>query len=64
MEKIDGEATIHTESLHGSTTIDQAALKADRIDEEGLTFRYVARHHPMLVWWSFFYAMSAVGWYV
>lgn len=64
MDKLDMDTTVHSESLRGSTTIDNAALRADRIDEEGLTFRFVARHHPMLVWWSFFYAMSAVGWYV
>ncbi|OAL04217.1 general substrate transporter [Phaeosphaeriaceae sp. SRC1lsM3a] len=62
MDKLDMDTTFHNESLRGSTTIDNAALRADRIDEEGLTFRFVARHHPMLVWWSFFYAMSAVGW--
>jgi len=62
MDKPNTETTVHNESLHGSTMIDKAALRADRIDEEGLTFRYVARHHPALVWWSFFYAMAAVGW--
>ncbi|KAH7381532.1 maltose permease [Pyrenochaeta sp. MPI-SDFR-AT-0127] len=62
MDKVTSEAVVHSESIHSKAVVDEAALKADRIDEEGLTFRYVARHHPALVWWSFFYAMSAVGW--
>ena len=64
MEKIDTDTMVHHESLHEKTVIDEAALRAARDDEQGLTFSYVARHHPGLVWWSFFYAMSAVGWYV
>ncbi|ORY13441.1 general substrate transporter [Clohesyomyces aquaticus] len=36
--------------------------KAAHGNEEGLTLKYIAHHHPALVWWSFFYAMSAVGW--
>ena len=64
MEKMNHETAVHNESFGDKSAIDQRALAADRTDEEGLTFRYVARHHPALVWWSFFYAMSAVGWYV
>ncbi|KAH7079870.1 maltose permease [Paraphoma chrysanthemicola] len=62
MEKINHQTTVHNEGFSDKSAIDQRALDADRVDEEGLTFRFVARHHPALVWWSFFYAMSAVGW--
>ncbi|KAH7121296.1 maltose permease [Dendryphion nanum] len=63
MEKLNIE-TLERENVTvpDKTIIDEAALQADRLDEEGLTFSYVIRHHPALVWWSFFYAMSAVGW--
>ncbi|KAF2016312.1 general substrate transporter [Aaosphaeria arxii CBS 175.79] len=65
MEKTDSETVVRNESISKSgnpVVVDEAALLADRTDEEGLTFRYVMKNHPSLVWWSFFYAMSAVGW--
>lgn len=48
--------------------IDQLSGKeavADNNEEERqLSLWYVLLHHKALVWWCFFFAVSAIGWYV
>jgi hypothetical protein len=34
----------------------------DNVQEHQLTFMDVARNHKPLIWWSFYFAMCAVGW--
>ena len=34
----------------------------DNVQEHQLTFMDVARYHKALIWWSFYFAMCAVGW--
>jgi hypothetical protein len=34
----------------------------DNVQEHQLTFMDVAREHKSLIWWSFYFAMCAVGW--
>ncbi|KAF8861093.1 maltose permease [Acephala macrosclerotiorum] len=41
---------------------EHAAIVADTEEEHNLTFSQICKNHPMLIWWAFFYAMSAVGW--
>lgn len=40
----------------------RASVIADNEVEHELTFREVARHHKALIWWSFYFAMCAIGW--
>lgn len=37
-------------------------VERDNEQEHSLTLGYVARHHPKILWWSFFWCMCAVGW--
>lgn len=45
-------------------TLDQTAVKEDHRLEHHLTVRSVFKNHPVLVWWTFYWAMAAVGWCV
>ncbi|KAJ3533501.1 hypothetical protein NM208_g7959 [Fusarium decemcellulare] len=56
---------------HASATVEHDAipdkLDVNRIDlantnEHDLSFRDVAKNHPKIIWWSFFWCMCAVGW--
>ncbi|KAF4980637.1 hypothetical protein FZEAL_3386 [Fusarium zealandicum] len=38
------------------------ALNVERQAEHDLTIKQVLTRHPALVWWSFYWAMAAVGW--
>lgn len=40
------------------------ALREDNRAEHELTLKQVFKRHPSLVWWTFFWAMAGVGWYV
>ena len=40
----------------------RGSVVRDAVTEHELTFMDVARHHKMLIWWSFYFAMCAVGW--
>jgi hypothetical protein len=40
----------------------RGSVITDNVHEHQLTFREVARHHKALIWWSFYFAMCAVGW--
>lgn len=51
---------------HGAEFVD---LKADAVNEERqaeseLTLKQFLVRYPAIVWWSFYWAMAAVGWYV
>lgn len=45
----------------GSAITDGNVVK-DNDREHQLTFMDVARDHKSLIWWSFYFAMCAVGW--
>jgi hypothetical protein len=40
----------------------RASVIADNIVEHELTFKEVARNHKAVIWWSFYFAMCAIGW--
>jgi hypothetical protein len=42
----------------------RGSVARDTATEHDLTFMDVLKHHKMLIWWSFYFAMCAVGWYV
>jgi hypothetical protein len=57
IEKPAVEGSLNNEERRGSIAKDAAT-------EHELTFMDVLKHHKMLIWWSFYFAMCAVGWYV
>lgn len=42
----------------------KSALVSDNVFEHQQTVRQVIFGHPVLIWWSFFFSVSAIGWYV
>jgi hypothetical protein len=61
-EKVESkteDAPIHDEGLSKS---DEAALGI--AEEHSLSLWHVVRHNKRIVWWCFFFSMSAIGWYV
>jgi hypothetical protein len=40
----------------------KSAVIHDNVFEHSQTVRSVARNHPTLVWWAFFFSVSAIGW--
>lgn len=54
---------VHRMAVHdvGLTKRDEAAIAI--AEEHSLSIRDVIRHNKRIVWWCFFFSMSAVGWY-
>ena len=46
----------------GLSKRDEAALGV--AEERRLSVWHVVRHHTRIVWWCFFFSMSAIGWSV
>jgi hypothetical protein len=42
----------------------RGSVARDNVTEHELTFMDVLKHHKMLIWWSFYFAMCAIGWCV
>jgi hypothetical protein len=42
----------------------KSALIRDNNFEHEQTVLQVIRSHPVLIWWAFFFSVSAIGWYV
>lgn len=40
----------------------KSALASDNIFEHEQTVLQVLRGHPVLIWWAFFFSVSAIGW--
>lgn len=64
------ELTTKAEAMaeHGVTGVEHVDSKTENVGierqaEHDLTLKQVFRNHKALVWWSFFWAMAAVGWY-
>ncbi|THX53846.1 putative maltose permease [Aureobasidium pullulans] len=53
-------ADLHLEDSH--EVAKNSALRADDELEHQLTVAYVVKHHKTLIWWTFYWAMCAVGW--
>lgn len=53
---------------HEEINIDQVPSKeviaSNNEEEHQLSLWHVLQHHKGLVWWCFFFAVSAIGWYV
>jgi hypothetical protein len=58
-DKVEEAYTTAVENV-ASETKSAPARTRDGGDE--LTLRKVLRHHPALVWWSFYWAMAGVAW--
>ncbi|KAI8713561.1 MFS domain-containing protein [Fusarium sp. LHS14.1] len=55
-------ANTNQHSLDQKSTLSDKDATAANANEHNLTFRDVARKHPKIIWWSFFWCMCAVGW--
>lgn len=51
------DAAIHDEGL---SKRDEAAIGV--AEEHDLSVWHVLRHNKRIVWWCFFFSMSAIGW--
>ena len=40
----------------------RVSVVADNAEEHRLTFVEIWKHHKAMIWWSFYFAMCAVGW--
>jgi hypothetical protein len=57
LEKADAAETTSA-SLGGA---ERRPVERDNEQEHEMTLGFVARNHPMIIWWSFFWCMCAVG---
>ena len=57
--KVEETTTRYEDMLKGD---DAAAVAA--AEEHFMSIQDVLRNHKRIVWWCFFFSMSAIGWYV
>ncbi|KAL4865303.1 hypothetical protein BDV12DRAFT_211098 [Aspergillus spectabilis] len=63
MEKSVEQSNVETVStLDPATVRGKSALISDNIFEHEQTVLQVIRSHPVLIWWAFFFSVSAIGW--
>lgn len=53
------DVAVHDEGL---SKRDEATIGV--AEEHSLSIWHVVRHNKRIVWWCFFFSMSAIGWYV
>lgn len=57
--------TVHADSADvAADPRAKSALVSDNVFEHQQTVRQVIFGRPVLIWWSFFFSVSAIGWYV
>jgi hypothetical protein len=63
-QKVTVEPKVNNASTHveGFSKTDEAAIAI--AEEHRLSVRDVLRNDKRIVWWCFFFSMSAIGWYV
>jgi hypothetical protein len=61
-EEVKGEVRFDNVAIHdeGLSKRDEAAVAV--AEEHGLSLGDVVRHNKRIVWWCFFFSMSAIGW--
>ena len=61
-QEIKTESNVEDNTVHdeGLNKRDEAAIAV--AEEHRLSMRDVLRHDKRIVWWCFFFSMSAVGW--
>jgi hypothetical protein len=52
-----------TTKTEGSVELQEHAIAEDNIREHGISMYDAIMRHKKICWWTFFFAMSAVGWY-
>ncbi|KAI1054703.1 hypothetical protein LB505_014395 [Fusarium chuoi] len=55
----DKDATVEHMAVSDKHILDQ--IQVANANEHNLTFKDIARKHPKIIWWSFFWCMCAVG---
>lgn len=58
-DKVEEAYTTAVENVASETN---SAMARTREEAHELTLRKVLRHHPALIWWSFYWAMAGVAW--
>lgn len=65
---MSAEGNVKTESkIEDATAHDEGLSKRDEAtialaEEHSLSLWHVIRHNKRIVWWCFFFSMSAIGW--
>ena len=62
-KKDDAINTSDATTEHASDPKSALEASANQLEHE-LTLKEVFKHHKVLVWWCFYWAMAAVGWWV
>ncbi|KAH6689914.1 general substrate transporter [Plectosphaerella plurivora] len=67
MASIDNVAMCHEKAEAESTSAslggaERRPVDSDNQREHEMTLGFVAKNHPKIIWWSFFWCMCAVGW--
>lgn len=64
MEKSVEKSGVETaDSVAPVSAKGKSALISDNNFEHEQTVLQVIRGHPILIWWAFFFSVSAIGWY-
>lgn len=64
MDDKDTSSISQAEKLEKTNSSKFQGVLEDNAIEHELTFKHVIRNHKALVWWCFYFAMCAIGWYV
>jgi hypothetical protein len=63
MEKPADQSNVETATPSApADTTGKSALISDNNFEHEQTVLQVIRGHPVLIWWAFFFSVSAIGW--
>src|SRR5699024_1430185 len=58
----DDEPKLEVVASNEKTPDGKEAVLSDNLLEHQQTVRQVISQHPALVWWAFFFSVSAIGW--
>jgi hypothetical protein len=56
------DSNLETVNHPDATATAKSAVISDNIFEHQQTVLQVIRSHPSLIWWAFFFSVSAIGW--
>jgi hypothetical protein len=60
--KVDENGDLDTRNGSQSDDSSNVVMSTEKAEERPQSAWQMVRSHPALVWWAFFFAMSAVGW--
>lgn len=63
MEKSVDQSNVETTTPSAPVDLKgKSAVISDNLYEHEQTVFQVIRSHPVLIWWAFFFSVSAIGW--